>query len=110
MFIYIITHPAFKDWIKIGTTNNLKSRLKNYQTHCPDKAFKIEFSIELNEDRLGLLFDAFLKKFMKDDAGEWYKISVEQAIKEITEIVNIMNNHNCVNELNNKLKYSLQIN
>ncbi len=44
-YIYIITNKSFPGWVKIGVTEDIKSRLRTYQTSSPLRNYKIEYYI-----------------------------------------------------------------
>ncbi|MGI9462146.1 MAG: DNA methyltransferase, partial [Alphaproteobacteria bacterium] len=41
-YIYIISHPKYKKWLKVGIAKNPEARLKQYQTADPDRKYKME--------------------------------------------------------------------
>lgn len=41
-FVYMITNPAFPDWVKIGSTVDVYDRLDTYQTYSPHRDYRIE--------------------------------------------------------------------
>lgn len=44
-YIYIISNPAHKGWVKIGVTEDIKTRLHVYQTGDPKRSYKVEHYI-----------------------------------------------------------------
>ncbi len=40
-FLYVITHPKYPGWVKIGQTINPASRLRSYQTGDPERAYRL---------------------------------------------------------------------
>lgn len=40
--IYLISNPSYENYLKIGITKNLISRLQTYQTYDPLRRFKVE--------------------------------------------------------------------
>lgn len=77
-FVYIITHPAWPDFLKIGCAINPESRLKDYQTYCPHRAFRLEHAVYCSDRRVA---EAIVHaKFADDRAeGEWFRVSLEEA-------------------------------
>ena len=45
-WLYVLSHPSFEGWIKIGKTRNLSSRLSSYNTGTPNRNshYKLEYS------------------------------------------------------------------
>jgi hypothetical protein len=40
-FVYVITHPAFSDYVKVGRAFDPDARLRGYQTGCPLRRYKL---------------------------------------------------------------------
>lgn len=40
--VYLISNPAFEEFLKIGMTQNLVNRLRSYQTYDPMRRFQVE--------------------------------------------------------------------
>lgn len=81
MYIYLLEHPAFEGWIKVGRTSNCKSRLFTYNTGCPNKSFRMFFKIHLRND-LDKVFivEEYFKYHYETSGTEWFKVSKEEAI------------------------------
>ena len=87
-YIYVLTHPLFPNWVKIGRTTNIDSRLASYQTGCPNRAYQMNY-IELVDDIYkyeSYFRDNFICK------NEWVSITVEEAIC----FINIIGNNHIV--------------
>ncbi len=50
-YIYIISNPAFPNIFKVGIARDVKQRLNSYQTSDPDRAYKLEYSLETTKYR-----------------------------------------------------------
>jgi hypothetical protein len=98
-WIYILTHPAFENWTKIGKTRNLSQRLSSYNTGTPneDNRYVIQhhfpqgnrphpnaLSIELELHRLQA------RDRVPGQRREWYPWSVEEAMEQVLEMVELM--------------------
>lgn len=94
IYIYIITHPKFKGWIKLGRTTNLLKRLDSYQTGCPYRKYYIEYSKLVDYNEINLIENYFRIK-VSSNGFEWYKCSVKYAINLIEDI--ILNNISNIN-------------
>lgn len=68
--IYFIGNKQY-NWVKIGTTNNIRTRLHSMNTYCPFEltVFAVYSGIHSNE--------RYLHKLFNDDRikGEWYNLS-----------------------------------
>jgi len=83
MYIYIITHPEFEGWIKLGRAINVENRLISYQTNCPNRDYKLEFKIKTEYyNNIETYFD----KYIKGNGYEWYKYDTQDAINIINNI------------------------
>jgi len=70
--VYIISNPAFENYVKIGITKNLKKRLQAYQTYDPFRRFRIEHYFIFNNAKE--LEKYILKHPIIEAAkGEWVK-------------------------------------
>ena len=45
-YIYIISNTNFPNYYKIGVTEDIKSRLRTYQTSSPLRNYKVEYNIQ----------------------------------------------------------------
>ena len=112
--IYLISNPAWQDYVKIGMTVNLQNRLSTYQTSDPHRLYKID-GFEFVLDRKNTEGNV-LKKFSVDmRKGEWInKSSCDTIIRRIREEIddNLINTihkdrHNKSIELGNTVAFRL---
>jgi len=92
-YVYIISNSNFPSYYKVGVTNDIKSRLRTYQTASPLRNYKIEYYIEHPdcyeaEKRI----KQTMKYFATEIKNEWYKVSREIAISRIDEQLDAYNN------------------
>lgn len=89
MYIYVLTNPHFKGWVKLGRTHNVQSRENQYQTGCPLRSYKMRYSKELPTSIITTIEKYFLLNFKHDKhpPSEWFKISVPTAITQIENII-----------------------
>lgn len=83
-YIYIITNPAYPEYLKIGKTVNLGMRLSTYNTGSPFRDYKYEFVLETKYSLE--VENHFNEKYNSNN--EWCELTVEEATKEITEFLN----------------------
>ena len=77
-YVYIISNSNFPSYYKVGVTNDIKSRLRTYQTSSPLRNYKIEYYIEHSdcyeaEKRIA----EKLRYFATDIKNEWFKCDLE---------------------------------
>lgn len=79
-FVYIISHPMFPNFYKVGVAKNVKARLNSYQTSDPERSYKLEFAYETH---LYYETEAHIHELF-DNKYEWVKADLEdikQAIR-----------------------------
>jgi hypothetical protein len=85
-YLYIIINETFPNWVKVGTTMDLTSRLHTYQTGDPHRRYKIVFSLQHPEFRQA---EKKIKETMKHFAlsikGEWYEVDLGIAKSRLEE-------------------------
>ena len=78
-YVYVISHPKFEGYYKIGIAKDYKTRLNSYQTSDPDRAYKMEYfhltpHFRETEKYIHNLFD---NKF------EWIKANLKDIVQKI---------------------------
>ena len=78
-YVYVISHPKFKGYYKVGIAKDYKTRLNSYQTSDPDRAYKMEYfyltpHFRETEKYIHNLFD---NKF------EWIKGNLKDIVQKI---------------------------
>jgi len=85
-YLYLITNSAWPGWIKIGTTKNIKSRLRTYQTGSPFRDYNIVYSVKhpayLEAEKR---IKKQMKYFASDIRNEWFKININIAKDRLIE-------------------------
>ena len=85
--IYIITHPYFEGWIKVGMTNNIIKRLGTYNCSDPLKRFVMPYSkdvLDRREAEKRLINEMTL--FASSVNGEWFEIELSKAFDIFNKI------------------------
>lgn len=80
-YVYVITNKAWPEWVKIGMAIDAEDRLNGYQTSSPHRDYVLEHSVASNNRRKSER-EAHTRALplATDSKGEWFKLSVEQAI------------------------------
>ena len=85
-YVYIITNPAWPEWVKIGMAIDADDRCNGYQTSSPFRDYKIEHVVVTNNRRAAEAeAHKYAAKIAKEVRGEWFKLDIELA-------KNILNN------------------
>lgn len=84
-FVYVISHPNFPSYVKIGRACDPIARLANYQTGCPMRAYKLEgatffTNCHHTERKAHDVLDSCRMN------GEWFCITAEEALKTINQL------------------------
>jgi hypothetical protein len=82
-FIYILENPLYPNYIKIGKTIHLNSRLTTYNTCSPFRDYYFSYVIETENYKL--IENYFKNKFLCKT--EWYEMSKDQAIDIIKTLL-----------------------
>ena len=88
--VYIITNPAWDNWIKIGMAVNAKNRCNKYQTSSPKRDYKLVYSKSFNNRKISeRIAHERCDKVCKDRNGEWFKMDIHIAMDIINNIKEI---------------------
>lgn len=84
-YVYMITSPTFKNWIKIGKTGNVRQRFLQFNYNNPFKDFKLECVKKTKKKSVAELL--LLNKINNDVGiernGEWIKVKSIPNAKKI---------------------------
>ena len=87
-YVYIISNPAHKGWVKVGVTEDIKDRLHVYQTSDPKRSYKVEYYIYHPDCyKAEKQIKEMMKYFAKNTIYEWYEVSLPIAIVRLQELV-----------------------
>lgn len=91
-YVYVISNPAWKGWVKIGMAIDAEDRLKSYQTSSPYRDYQLLHSVYVT-DRRSIEKKAHRKiaKIAEEKQNEWFKVDAVEAIDCITAILKKQN-------------------
>ena len=91
-YVYVISNPAWKGWVKIGMAIDAEDRLKSYQTSSPYRDYQLLHSVYVT-DRRAIEKKAHRKigKIAEEKQNEWFKVDAIEAIDCITAILKKQN-------------------
>ena len=86
-YVYVITNPCWKGWVKVGMAIDAEDRCKQYQTSSPFRDYTLKFK-KYFDDRRSAEQQAHkkIKNICKDNNGEWFKVSISEA-KQIIQAI-----------------------
>ena len=83
--VYIITNPAYPEWVCTGKASVAQDRCNGYQTGSPFRDYELRYYKWFKNRRQGELeFQQLLTEKGVVCNGEWFKISVDEA-KEVLD-------------------------
>jgi len=86
-YVYIISNPAWPDWIKVGMAIDAYDRCNGYQTSSPHRDYVLEHSFYSHNRRKDeSTVHHKLENISDGRLGEWFKIPVADAIQCMTGI------------------------
>lgn len=85
-YIYLVEHPKFKGWLKLGRTTDLKNRLNQYNTGCPHRKYKYVYHLKVDNKKVLLLIENYFKINIHNNGFEWFKCTKEEAIITIEKL------------------------
>ena len=79
-FVYILTNPAWKDWIKVGMAVDANDRKNNYQTGSPYRDYKLYYKRFFQDRKVAeQTAHDVVSKIATESNGEWFKINKNDA-------------------------------
>jgi len=86
-YVYVITNPAWPDWVKIGMAIDADDRCNSYRTSSPHRDFVLEYTVETDNRRtLEQAAHKEARKVASKTKGEWSKLDVETAIEILNNL------------------------
>ena len=86
-YVYVLTNPAWKDWIKVGMAVDAEDRCNAYQTGSPHRDYTVQYK-RFFKDRRSAEQKAhdLLSEIAPDVNGEWFNVTKTNAQKIIESI------------------------
>jgi hypothetical protein len=85
--VYIISNPAWPEWVKVGMAIDTDDRCSSYQTSSPFRDYVVEYSFaSTNRREDESVAHQKLAAISQDRRGEWFKLPVSEAIGCISGI------------------------
>lgn len=86
-YVYVISNPAWPDWVKVGMAIDADDRCSSYQTSSPLRDYVLHCAIS-SDDRRKDESKAHkrLDTVASDRRGEWFKVSVDTAVKYLSAL------------------------
>ena len=85
MYVYVISNPAFKGWVKVGRTGDIRRRVAVMQSGVPHvHRYVVEFVADLADDTP---VHWELEELGIERSGEWFRCSKHEAINAIKKVI-----------------------
>lgn len=85
-YLYLITNNAWPGWIKVGTTKNINSRVRSYQTGSPFRDYSVVYSVKhpryLDAEKK---IKEQMHYFASEIRNEWFKVDLQIAKDRLVE-------------------------
>lgn len=78
-YVYVITNPAWPDWVKIGKGADANDRFGTYQTYSPLRDFELRYTKYFENRHKAEKTAQELAERVCERRHEWFKISVDEA-------------------------------
>ncbi len=88
-WVYVISNPAWKGWVKIGMAVDVNKRLLNYQTCSPFRDYKVEFVVPVTDIKVAESTAHERASWIaEEEKCEWFKMPLDSAIEVVRSIKN----------------------
>lgn len=87
-YVYVISNPAWKGWVKVGMAIDAEDRCKSYQTSSPFRDYNLLYSVYVTDRRvIEKKAHRRIAKVAEDRQNEWFLIDPLEAIDCISAIL-----------------------
>ena len=87
-YVYVISNPAWPDWVKIGMAIDADDRCSSYQTSSPYRDYVLHCAVATDDRRKDeSKAHREIEKLSDSRRGEWFNMPVEKAVECITGLL-----------------------
>ena len=83
--VYVITNPAWPEWVKVGMAVDSEDRIKNYQTSSPFRDYVLYYSYTTDNRRKSEAEAHRLLEQKYERRNEWFLCTPSQAVEVLNE-------------------------
>lgn len=83
--VYVVIHPSFPHFVKVGCAKRPNRRLATFNTACPHRAFRIHSQFNTT-DQYQLEAEVHSRLSLWRTNGEWFEVPPERAASVIREV------------------------
>ena len=88
-FVYVITHPMYEQYVKVGRAFNPEARLRGYQTGCPFRGYRLYAAVYF-EDCYFAEQEIHARLGDVRAEGEWFHITPFLARHNINKLRSVL--------------------
>ncbi len=85
-YVYVITNPAWPEWVKIGMAIDAEDRLNGYQTSSPMRDYELVHAIPTPDRARAERVAHKAAAMCGERKGEWFKIPNSEAVTILQHI------------------------
>ena len=85
-YVYVITNPAFKGWVKIGMAGDVNKRIADLNTASP-YPYRAEFSSEMPAGLRDLSIHDYAEAKASSKSLEWFQMDTQEAIDLVASLI-----------------------
>ena len=85
-YVYVITNPAWPEWVKIGMAIDAEDRLNGYQTSSPMRDYELVHAISTPDRARAERVAHKAAAMCGERKGEWFKIPNSEAVTILQHI------------------------
>lgn len=86
-YVYVITNPAWPEWVKIGMAVDDGDRVNSYQTGSPFRDYRLEGSVYFpNRAIAERMAHGLAEQQSEERRGEWFKMPTPDALQLISTV------------------------
>jgi len=85
-YVYVITNPAWPEWVKIGMAIDAEDRLNGYQTSSPMRDYELVHAISTPNRARAERVAHKAAAMCGERKGEWFKIDTAEAVTILQHI------------------------
>lgn len=85
-YVYVISNPAWQEWVKIGMAVDADDRCSGYQTSSPFRDYQVEARVYYDDRREAEHKAHQLAEQVGERRGEWFKLEKHVAVTLIQSL------------------------
>ena len=89
--VYLITNPAWPEWVKLGMAVDASDRLKSFNTSSPFRDYEMAYSVEVSDKRKAEKAAHHICGMLCEERrGEWFKMPTDNAVEVLEQLKSLV--------------------